>query len=276
MSPMRRFVAQWSDVWRGFRVPSPPRTVVFRVPFYERTPLVSPHLVRSEADVPRLERTLRKYGSGLYVNRLLPLDASRRGIDARLRELGYTCVYDCRVIEFRKPRELRLPSGYRAAVGPFSDKALFLSYAAVTARCFDRGGWYARTNSRLTKKLESPSWLAVIYGPRNVPVAVSGVTVGRKTALLFGGCVIPGHRRRGLWKALLALRQGVARGRGVEACLLLSANPRLFGAAERARRLLTYRKRAEPAVSESGGSSGRTGRRPRRRRAAPSATRRSR
>ncbi len=214
------FASLWAGLYAKFRVRGD--RSAYRVAYYPDEPMVS--------------MRLRAPRSGeAYYNAVFPKAPPRPAP-------GFALERDLRVVVYRRPRELVLPRGYRASVGDFGDQNLYSAYAEVTARVFPGGGKYPPLNRKLCAAMDVPSMLAVVHGPDGRPAAAGGVSCGKNGALLFGGAVMPAHRRKGLWTALLALRQALARGRGRKICVLLTANEHLASGGESRSGLAVYRR----------------------------------
>ena len=216
------FASLWNGLYGKFRLRG--ERAAFRVPYYLEEPMVSMRL-----------RAPRRGETPAYYNAVFPKAPPRPAP-------GFSLERDLRVVVYRRARELVLPRGYRACVGAFDDSALYAAYAAVTARVFPGGRKYPPLNRKLCAAMDVPSMLAVVYGPDGRPAAAGAVSCGKAGALLFGGAVMSSHRRKGLWTALLALRQTLARGRGLETCVLLTANPHLASGGEGGAGLAIYRR----------------------------------
>lgn len=181
------------------------------------TGVIWSHLDAGSADAAIGEQV--RYFSGLGREFEWKLYGHDRPADLgeRLRAAGFTADPEETLMVAEAaalPREVELPAGVRLA--EVTDAAGVDLLVQVHDLAFDEDHAWLRRRL-LTQLAEAPDTVAAVVAlAGDVPVCAARAEFGRGTefAGLWGGGTVPGWRSRGLYRALVAYRAGLAVARG--------------------------------------------------------------
>lgn len=198
----------------------------------------------SSTDIIKFEkRILGKHKrSFLYLSFVLDAGASDSRLKKMLTKQGFKLAVDTNINFFSKQRPCELPAGFSVRIAEFLNPKTFKEYGVVSKAVWGDVSYFLKQNARLIRANKIPVYTVVIHNRQNKPVATGCVSVGSKSALFFGGCVISKYRRKGIWTALTAYRQMIANSDSKKTCLLFTDQKTIRESNDRHYRFLTFKK----------------------------------
>lgn len=166
-------------------------------------------------------------------------------VDAKriLRDEGWTRFpQDSKLNVWEKPLSAPIPAGYSLRVGRLRSTPVHKDFIALTRRNFGSSAFFVKELEAMFSTIAKNTIEVVAYDRKNRPAAAGLVVTGKGAAFLFCGSVVPSHRGRGLWKALVGARQALSALDGARIWTTSTTNPRIAGKADRSLKILVYHK----------------------------------
>jgi hypothetical protein len=254
MTKSSLFFESWHDMFSPYLQKGySDSAAIFSIPPYDQVPMISPHLIELSSDheggrkllaqtATQLKQKLGKAGE--YLNFVVEPRKNRGPLDQLVKEsTGYEFDSEIRINFFSKQRPFHLPKGYRLEVGDFLNPQLFADYQRISKAVFPNVEAIIKKNRVFIKKYKRAAHTVIVYDSAGRPVATSCITYGTTHGFLFGGGVLKKHRRKGLWEAMLSMRQFLASGRGIQCTLLSTASNGIIDKYDESLNYLTYIKK---------------------------------
>lgn len=141
-----------------------------------------------------------------------------------------------------RPIPLALPDGYSFSAARLGRSAIHRDFLEQTKRNFRSSTLFRRELNRTFPTLAERTYEAVLYSSAGNPAAAGLVTTLNGGAFLWCGSVDPRHRGRGLWRALVAVRQLLSQADGARIWSTSTVNPRIAGKSDRSLKIVMFFK----------------------------------
>jgi hypothetical protein len=126
-----------------------------------------------------------------------------------------------------KPIPLQAPKGLRFMIGPTSDKTLWKQFEEVSDANFGVGANFFFALKKSCDLAPGKHFIVLAQDTNGNPVGAGLVAVRGKYAFLYSSSVVKRWRGKGLWKALVSVRQGYSALLGAGNWITTSFNPQL-------------------------------------------------
>lgn len=153
--------------------------------------------------------------------RRLPAEATAR---------GWTVHEKPGTLNFwRHPEDAALPRGYHHAAGRYFDRRLYRDFRRAMAANFGAKTAFMEELDAMHRTIENRLRTVVLYHESGAVAGAGLVATEAPGAFLYCGSISAPHRGKGLWRALVALRQLVSTPQGAQVWATSTRVPRLMG-----------------------------------------------
>jgi len=143
---------------------------------------------------------------------------------------------------WKQQTSFELPKGYAIQIAADDNKEIYREYEKLEKECFSLDATFIRVMRKALYKSKAKNYFVNIKNQNGKTIATSGVALYKGHALLFGACVLPKYRKKGLWQALLSARLGISSlGTEIKSCYLFTEVQTIYKRAPERYRMRIFR-----------------------------------
>ena len=146
----------------------------------------------------------------------------------KLEKQGWTTRQDEASYNFwKKQIDLKIPKGYQVKVGNYFDTAMYSGFLKTMEKNFLVDALFMKTFNKMLKTIDEN--VLTIHLCKNDKVVGAGLVATKNGgAYLFCGSIHKSHRKKNLWKVLVAARQAASAAKGAKVWITLTSAPELL------------------------------------------------